>query len=67
MKYNAVAFLFDVTKKQSFDNLFLWLREARNKLDKSIICGLYGNKSDSSSQKVKEKEARVCIMFSILK
>ncbi|KAK4492445.1 hypothetical protein RD792_003253 [Penstemon davidsonii] len=41
------AFLvYDITKKQTFDNVQRWLRELRNHADSNIVLMMTGNKSD---------------------
>lgn len=41
------AFLvYDITKKQTFDNVQRWLRELRDHADSNIVIMLAGNKSD---------------------
>ncbi|XP_057524012.1 ras-related protein Rab2BV-like [Amaranthus tricolor] len=38
--------VYDITKKQSFDNVVRWLRELRDHADANIVLMLVGNKSD---------------------
>jgi Ras-related protein Rab-11A len=38
--------VYDITKKQSFDNAHRWLRELRDHADSSIVIMMVGNKSD---------------------
>lgn len=38
--------VYDITKRQSFDNVARWLEELRGHADKNIIIMLVGNKSD---------------------
>ncbi|CAO2817147.1 unnamed protein product [Amaranthus hypochondriacus] len=38
--------VYDITKKQSFDNVVRWLRELRGHADANIVLMLVGNKSD---------------------
>ncbi|KAF3333993.1 ras-related protein Rab2BV [Carex littledalei] len=38
--------VYDITKKQTFDNVQRWLRELRNHADSNIVIMLAGNKSD---------------------
>ncbi|KAF8010855.1 hypothetical protein BT93_J1487 [Corymbia citriodora subsp. variegata] len=38
--------VFDITKRQTFDNVHRWLRELRDHADSNIVIMLAGNKSD---------------------
>jgi len=38
--------VYDITKRQSFDNVHRWLRELRDNADSSIVIMMIGNKSD---------------------
>ncbi|KAL9235341.1 hypothetical protein vseg_010105 [Gypsophila vaccaria] len=38
--------VYDITKKQTFDNVQRWLRELRDHADSNIVIMLVGNKSD---------------------
>lgn len=38
--------VYDITKRQTFDNLQRWLRELRNHADSNIVIIMAGNKSD---------------------
>lgn len=38
--------VYDITKRQSFDHVTLWLEELRGHADKNIVIMLVGNKSD---------------------
>jgi Ras-related protein Rab-11A len=38
--------VYDITKKQTFDNVQRWLRELRDHADSNIVIMLAGNKSD---------------------
>lgn len=38
--------VYDMTKRQSFDNMARWLEELRSHADKNIVIMLIGNKSD---------------------
>ncbi|GJN35668.1 hypothetical protein PR202_gb24463 [Eleusine coracana subsp. coracana] len=40
------ARIYDITKRQSFDNVHRWLRELRDHADSSIVILMVGNKSD---------------------
>ncbi|CAI9273566.1 unnamed protein product [Lactuca saligna] len=57
--------VYDITKKQSFDNVLRWLRELREHADSNIVLMLAGNKSDlnhlravseTDAQQLAEKE-----------
>ncbi|KAK8505052.1 hypothetical protein V6N13_140047 [Hibiscus sabdariffa] len=41
--------VYDITKRQSFDNVAKWLEELRGHADKNIVVMLVGNKSDLGS------------------
>ncbi|XVE76688.1 hypothetical protein DITRI_Ditri13aG0001600 [Diplodiscus trichospermus] len=41
--------VYDITKRQSFDNVSRWLEELRGHADKNIVIMLVGNKSDLNS------------------
>lgn len=38
--------VYDITKKQTFDNVQRWLRELRDHADSNIVVMMAGNKSD---------------------
>ncbi|XP_073525516.1 uncharacterized protein [Phyllobates terribilis] len=38
--------VYDITKRQTFDNLLRWLRELRDHADSNIVIMMAGNKSD---------------------
>lgn len=40
--------VYDITKKQSFENISRWLRELRDHADSNIVLMLVGNKCDLS-------------------
>ena len=49
----AVALLlFDVTNRESFDNLAKWVKEARAHVNKDVVLMLVGNKIDLASKRV---------------
>lgn len=54
------AFLvYDITKRQSFDNTQRWLRELRNHADANIVIMMAGNKSDLNHlRSVSEKDGQ---------
>ncbi|XP_072958730.1 ras-related protein Rab11C-like [Typha angustifolia] len=52
--------VYDVTKKQSFDNVQRWLRELRGHADSNIVLMMAGNKSDLKHLRaVSENEAEL--------
>ncbi|KAI3519985.1 hypothetical protein L1887_09206 [Cichorium endivia] len=52
--------VYDITKKQSFDNVTRWLRELREHADSNIVLMLAGNKSDLNHLRaVSENDAQV--------
>ncbi|XP_072976604.1 ras-related protein Rab11C [Typha angustifolia] len=55
------AFLvYDITKKQTFDNVQRWLRELRDHADSNIVIMMAGNKSDLKHLRaVSEDEAQL--------
>nr|XP_043632923.1 ras-related protein Rab2BV-like [Erigeron canadensis] len=51
--------VYDITKKQSFDNILRWLRELRDHADSNIVLMLAGNKCDLSHLRgVSENDAK---------
>lgn len=44
--------VYDMTKRQTFDNLTRWLRELRDHADSSIVIMVAGNKSDLNHLRV---------------
>lgn len=51
--------VYDITKKQTFDNLQRWLRELRNHADSNIVILMAGNKADMNHLRaVPEEDAR---------
>jgi len=56
----VVIIVFDVTKKQSFDNLRLWIRDAVSNVEAKIV--IIGNKLDKSEKrKVTTQEAMMFV------
>ena len=49
---DAAVVVYDMTSRQSFDDVDYWLRELTEKGPQSIVIALVGNKSDLSSQRV---------------
>ncbi|XP_024085070.1 ras-related protein Rab-37-like isoform X2 [Cimex lectularius] len=53
----ALLLLYDVTRKQSFDNIRAWLGEIREYAQDDVVIMLLGNKSDcQSSERMVRKE-----------
>lgn len=51
--------VYDITKKQTFDNIQRWLRELRDHADSNIVILMAGNKSDLSHLRaVAEEDAQ---------
>ncbi|KAJ6851024.1 ras-related protein Rab2BV [Iris pallida] len=52
--------VYDITKKQSFDNVQRWLRELRDHADSNIVIMMAGNKSDLNHLRaVSEEDAHM--------
>lgn len=52
--------VYDITKKQTFDNVNRWLRELRDNADSNIVIMLAGNKSDLNHLRVvSDNDARI--------
>ncbi|XP_072975330.1 ras-related protein Rab11C-like [Typha angustifolia] len=52
--------VYDITKKQTFDNILRWLRELRDHADANIVIMMVGNKSDLNHlRSVSEDDAQV--------
>ncbi|XP_072996118.1 ras-related protein Rab11C-like [Typha latifolia] len=52
--------VYDITKKQNFDNILRWLRELRDHADANIVIMMVGNKSDLHHlRSVSEDDAQV--------
>lgn len=52
--------VYDMTKKQTFENVQRWLRELRDHADSNIVIMMVGNKSDLKHLRaVSEDEAQV--------
>ncbi|KAK4764101.1 hypothetical protein SAY87_013539 [Trapa incisa] len=47
--------VYDITKRQSFDNVLRWLRELRGHADSNIVIMMVGNKSDLSHLRAVQK------------
>jgi len=48
---NAIMFTYDISNKQSFDNLTTWLEEAQKYTDSSVLKILVGTKSDRTADR----------------
>ncbi|CAM8966680.1 unnamed protein product [Rhodiola kirilowii] len=48
--------VYDITKRQTFDNVQRWLRELRDHADSNIVIMLAGNKSDLSHLRAVNKD-----------
>ncbi|XP_058791791.1 ras-related protein Rab-37 isoform X1 [Phymastichus coffea] len=53
---HALLLLYDVTNKQSYDNIRAWLGEIREYAQDDVVIMLLGNKCDCSSERVVRKE-----------
>ena len=55
---NIIFFIYDITKRESFDNLKYWTEEVKSKGPKDCIKTILGNKCDRiDKEAVKESEA----------
>ena len=62
-KNSACALVvYDVTKRQSFDNVLTWVSECENECSDNMVKVLVGNKSDLDNERevTKEEAHRVC-------
>ena len=48
---DAAVIVYDMTSRQSFDDVDIWLKELNDKGPQSIVIALAGNKSDLSGQR----------------
>ena len=48
---DAAVIVYDMTSRQSFDDVEIWLKELNDKGPQSIVIALAGNKSDLSGQR----------------
>ena len=54
---NIVIFIYDITRKETFNQILEWIQDVKNILGTKIICGILGNKMDLLyNQEVKEEE-----------
>ncbi|XP_075879864.1 ras-related protein Rab-37 isoform X1 [Nelusetta ayraudi] len=52
----ALLLVYDITSKQSFDNIRAWLTEIHEYAQKDVVIMLLGNKSDMAAERVVRKE-----------
>lgn len=63
--------VYDITKKQSFENAERWLQELREHADQKIVILLVGNKSDLrhiravTTDEARDFAGRQCVLASI--
>ena len=56
---NGVILVFDVTNKDTFNNIDKWYKDAKDSIDKNFSCILVGNKIDlTDSREVKTEEGK---------
>lgn len=48
---NGIAFIFDLTKRKTFNNLSKWLKKNQKNFDHKLIVYIVGNKSDKLDQR----------------
>uniref|UniRef100_A0ABM0GMS3 Ras-related protein Rab-37-like n=1 Tax=Saccoglossus kowalevskii TaxID=10224 RepID=A0ABM0GMS3_SACKO len=53
---HALLLLYDVTNRQSFDNIRAWLSEINEYANQNVVIMLLGNKADMSSERVVKRE-----------
>lgn len=53
---HALLLLYDITNKQSFDNIRAWLSEIKEYAPENSVVMLLGNKSDKTNERVVKKE-----------
>ncbi|XP_070580102.1 ras-related protein Rab-37-like isoform X3 [Ptychodera flava] len=53
---HALLLLYDVTNRQSFDNIRAWLSEINEYANQDVVIMLLGNKADMSSDRVVRRE-----------
>ncbi|CAB3995318.1 ras-related Rab-37-like isoform X3 [Paramuricea clavata] len=53
---HALLLLYDITSKQSFDNIRAWLSEIKDYAPENVVVMLLGNKADKSNERVVKKE-----------
>ena len=57
-----MIFVYDLTRKSTFDKLEFWKDEVRNFADEDVIVSLVGNKSDMADQRqVKQEEGEAMV------
>lgn len=56
----GVIFVYDITKRQTFDNVGKWMKEAKDFTDDDVVLMLVGNKTDLRHLRaVSSSEARM--------
>ena len=50
--------VFDVTDKNSFENLIIWKQKIDDYAPKNIVTNIIGNKIDKKDRKISEEEAQ---------
>jgi small GTP-binding protein len=55
---NGGILIFDVTNRESFENIHLWMEQIRSISNKSVYLMLVGNKIDLNNRKVSTEEAK---------
>ncbi len=58
---SGIFFVFDLTNKESFDNLEYWISEIRNNTNPNVDIILVGNKTDKDDKVVSNKMARAFV------
>jgi len=53
---DGLLIVYDITEKQSFDNVKNWIKEVRNNIDHTIPIIIVGNKSDRDDRVIQESE-----------
>ena len=52
-----VIFIYDITSKNSFNELEYWIKTAKEVLGDNFISGIIGNKKDLNKEEISEEEA----------
>jgi len=53
---DGLLIVYDITEKQSFDNVKNWIKEVRSNIDHTIPIIIVGNKSDRDDRVIQESE-----------